>query len=154
MEYHGGKPENRTHAAGRQAGKTAPAHGTGYTTGGFAASAGNGGRGKAGEYAHGSHSVSGSGVSKGSVCGGAAHGNAADADRRRSSGTQSGYPAAICAQKADAFRHSPLPVPKGTNKTGYPHACHGRKGNPHTKGGIGWTGQRHKWRLWARNGCG
>ena len=68
--------------------------------------------GKAGEHAYGSHSVSGSGVSKGSVCGGAAHGNAADADRRRSSGTQPEYPAAICAQKADAFRHSPLPVPR------------------------------------------
>ena len=39
-------------------------------------------------------------------------------------------------------------------KTGYPHACYGRKGDPHTKGGIGWTGQRHKWKRWARNGCG
>lgn len=85
---------------------------------------------------------------------GAAHGNAADAHRRRPSGPQPGYSAAICAQKADAFSHSPLPVPRRTDKTGYPHACYGRKGDPHTKGGIGWTGQRHKWKRWARNGCG
>ena len=131
------------------------AHGAGYAAACTAVCAGSGGgRGKAGENAHGSHSVSGSGVSKGSVCSGAAHGNAADAHRRRPSGPQPGYSAAICAQKADAFSHSPLPVPRRTDKTGYPHACYGRKGDPHTKGGIGWTGQRHKWKRWARNGCG
>lgn len=150
--YYGGKPENRAHAAGRKAGASAAAHGAGYSAGGAAGSAGRGG--KAGENAHGSHSLSGSGIPARPVCGGAAHGNAADADRRRPSGAESGYPAALCAQKADAFSHSPLPVPRRTDKTGYPYARYGRKGDSHTKGGIGWTGQRHKWRRWARNGCG